>query len=218
MERYTDEALPLHILSFDIALDGTVAELDPSEVRDAVARLFVETNALPVPVAEAANAAVEDHEVLGLDSGEQHDQGKLVHSYLSDSTGSTAAARRAGRMPARSPTPIRMPTQIRAMGQDSLGLRMYCIASLPSVGIASTPNTMSAATTRPTSPPDRAIAMASNRNCAMMCRRRAPSAHHGAIPVRGHGDRPVGRARGSRGGGAHRIRGRRDPNRRQRGD
>src|SRR5881628_2746731 len=170
MERYTDEALPLHILSFDIALDGTVAELDPSEVRDAVARLFVETNALPVPVAEAANAAVEDHEVLGLDSSEQHDQGKLFHSYLRDSTGSTAAARRAGRMPARSPTPI------RAMGQDSLGLRMYCIASLPSVGIASTPNTRSAATTRPTSPPDRAIAIASNRNCAIMCRRRAPSA------------------------------------------
>src|SRR5438874_9225297 len=39
-----------------------------------------------------------------------------------------------------------------------------------------------------------------------------------SIPVRGHGDRPVGRACGSRGGGAHRARGRRDPDRRQRGD
>src|SRR5439155_10393687 len=29
--------------------------------------------------------------------------------------------------------------------------------------------------------------------------RRPPAAHHGAIPVRGHGDRPVRRARGTRG-------------------
>src|SRR5437870_8798069 len=66
----TVKALPLYVFASDVKLDGTVAELDPSEVRDAVARPFVETNALPVPVAEAANAAVEDHEVLGLYSGE----------------------------------------------------------------------------------------------------------------------------------------------------
>src|SRR6185437_12844104 len=177
MKGDADKALPLHVLAPDVKLDGPVAELDPFEIGHALAGPLVEMHTLPSPVAQSTHSAVEHVQVFGLDasltgevgSDKEEEKGRLVHSYLSDSTGSTAAARRAGRMPARSPTPIRMATQIRAMGQDSLGFRMYCIASLPSVGIASTPSTMSVATASPTSPPDRAIAMASNRNCAMMC-------------------------------------------------
>src|SRR3989449_81009 len=50
------------------------------------------------------------------------------------------------------------------------------------------------------------------------CARRPPAAHHSAITVRGHGDRPVRRARGTRDRSAHRDRGRRDPDGRQRGN
>src|SRR5436190_16523268 len=88
MKRNTDKALSLHVFAFEVKLDGAIAELDPSKVRDAVAGTFAETKALPGPVAETAHAAVEDLDVLGLDgsllrgdagSSKQDDKSRHVH-------------------------------------------------------------------------------------------------------------------------------------------
>src|SRR6266516_2564120 len=88
MKRNTDKALSVHVFAFEVKLDGAIAELDPSKVRDAVAGTFAETKTLPGPVAETAHAAVEDLDVLGLDgsslhgdagSSKQDDKSRHVH-------------------------------------------------------------------------------------------------------------------------------------------
>src|SRR5262249_20396012 len=57
-----DEALLLNVLAPDIDLDGAVGELNPFQIRDAVAETFAQTN--PFLVVEGAQAALEDSQAF----------------------------------------------------------------------------------------------------------------------------------------------------------
>ncbi len=51
--------------------------------------------------------------------------GRAGYSYRSDSRGSRAAARRAGKTPAKRPMAVSIPTVPRAIGRGSFGLEIF---------------------------------------------------------------------------------------------
>src|SRR6267143_68324 len=64
MKSDPDEALLLNVLALDVELDASVRELDPWQVRDAVARASIKTSTFHGPIFEAACVAVEDSQAF----------------------------------------------------------------------------------------------------------------------------------------------------------